>query len=103
MKSQYECLMVLDTKGKEDGAKDIIERLEKEFAKDGAKIEQVQRLEKRQFAYSAGELDGGYYVNFIFQAEPGVIDKLRNKLKLDSDVYRQYYQKLKPKKVAAAA
>lgn len=103
MKNQYECLMVLDVKGKEDGAKDIIERLEKEFAKDGAKIDQVQRLEKRQFAYAAGDLDGGYYVNFVFQAEPAAIDKVRNRLKLDADVYRHYYQKLKPKKVAAAA
>lgn len=103
MKNNYECLMVLDVKGKEEGAKDIIERLEKEFAKEGAKIDQVQRLERRQFSYSAGELDGGYYVNFVFNAEPVVIDKLRGKLKLDGDVYRHYYQKLKPKKVAEAA
>lgn len=103
MSNRYECLMVLDTKGKEDGAKEIIERLEKEFSKEGAKVEQVQRMEKRQFSYVAGDLDGGYFANFIFEAAPASITKLRSKFKLDSSVYRQYYQKLKPKKVAEKA
>ena len=103
MSNRYECLMVLDVKGKEDGAKEIIEHLEKVFSKEGAKVEQVQRMERRQFTYVAGELDSGFFANFVFEAESKTIDKLRGKLKLDPSVYRQHYQKLKAKKVAAAA
>ena len=98
MKNRYEGLLVLDTQGKEDTVKDVIDRLEKDFKKEGADVEQVQKMEKREFAYAAGALTGGYFVNFVFNAEPTVIDKLRAKFKLDPEVYRQNYQKLTAKK-----
>lgn len=103
MKNRYEGLLVLNVKGNEEGAKEIIERLEKDFTKEGAQIEQVQRLDRRHFTYVAGPLESGYYVNFIFQAEPQLLDKLRARLKLDDDVYRQHYQKLRPRKQQAAS
>jgi ribosomal protein S6 len=55
-------------------------------------------MDRRQFSYVAGELDAGYYVNFIFHAEPDLISKLQSKFKLDPEVYRQHYQKLREKK-----
>ncbi len=99
MKNRYEGLLVLNFKGNEDGAKEVIERLEGDFKKEGAKIEQVQKMDRRQFSYVAGELDGGYYVNFIFSAEPQTIAKLRTKFTLDETVYRQNYLKLTAKPV----
>ena len=103
MKNRYEGLLVLDTQGKEDTVKEVLERLEKDFEKEGAAVEQIQKLDKREFSYTAGHLSSGYFVNFVFQAEPTVVDKLRAKLKLDPEVYRQHYQKLRPKKVAKSA
>ncbi len=97
MKNRYEALLVLNTQGKEDTVKDIVDRLEGEFEKEGAQIEQVQKMDKRQFSYQAGELDSGHFVNFIFHADSQLITKLRSKFKLDPEVYRQHYQRLKPK------
>ena len=97
MKNRYEALLVLNTQGKEDTVKDIVDRLEGEFQKEGAQIEQVQKMDKRQFSYQAGELDAGHYVNFIFHADSQLITKLRSKFKLDPEVYRQHYQRLAPK------
>jgi small subunit ribosomal protein S6 len=102
MKNRYEGLLVLNVKGNEEGAKDVIDRLEGEFKKEGAKIEQVQKMDRRQFTYVAGPLDSGYFVNFIFSAEPASVDKLRARFKLDEDVYRQHYQKLRAKKAEKA-
>ena len=51
MKNRYEALLVLNTQGKEDTVKDIVDRLESEFQKEGAEIEQVQKMDKRQFSY----------------------------------------------------
>jgi small subunit ribosomal protein S6 len=98
MKNRYEGLLVLNVKGNEEGAKEMIERLEKDFSKEGAEMEQVQKMDRRQFTYVAGPLESGFYVNFIFQAEPTSINKLRAKFKLDPDVYRQHYQKLAARK-----
>ena len=102
MKNRYEGLLVLDTQGKEETVKDLLERLEKDFKKEGADVEQVQKMEKREFSYAAGALSSGYFVNFVFSAEPTVISKLRSKLELDPEVYRQHYQRLHAKKVAKA-
>src|SRR5439155_19560992 len=97
MMNRYEALLVLNTQGKDDTVKDVVERLESKFEQEGAKIEQVQKMDKRQFSYSAGELDAGHYVNFVFNADPQLIAKLRAKFKLDPEVYRQHFQRLKPK------
>ena len=97
MKNRYEALLILNTKGKEDSVKEVVDRLESEFQKGGAEIEQVQKMDRRQFSYVAGELDAGYYVNFVFQADPQLIPKLRSKFKLDLEVYRQHFQRLRPK------
>src|SRR6201997_3051212 len=97
MKNRYEALMVLNTQGKEDSVKEIVDRLESEFQKEGAQIEQVQKMDKRPFSYIAGPLDSGFYVNFVFQADPQLVTKLRSKFKLDPEVYRQHYQRLREK------
>ena len=98
MNHRYEALLVLNAQGKEDTVREMIERLESEFQKEGAQIEQVQKMDKRQFSYVAGPLDSGYYVNFIFSADPGSIEKMRAKFKLDPEVYRQSYQRLPEKR-----
>ncbi len=98
MKNRYEALLVLNAEGKEDTIKEIVDRLESEFQKEGAEIEQVQKMDKRQFSYVAGKLDAGFYVNFVFHADPQLITKLRSKFKLDPEVYRQHYQRLQEKK-----
>jgi small subunit ribosomal protein S6 len=100
---RYETLLALDTRGKEDTTKETIERLEKVIAAEGAVIEQVQRLEKRELAYESQHTKNAYFVNFIFEADPTVIDKLRKKLKLDADVLLQNYLQLPAKKKAAVA
>ena len=108
MNRRYEALLVLNTHAKEDNLKEMIERLESEFQKEGAQVEQVQKMDKRHFSYVAGPLDGGYFVNFILNANPQSIVRLRSKFKLDPEVYRQHYQRLAekkekvPKKVAKA-
>src|SRR3989475_10923644 len=101
MKKRYDSLLVLSAQGKEESVHDIVDRLESEFKKEGAKIEQVQKMDKRQFSYVAGPLDSGFYVNFVFEADPQLITKLRSKFKLDPEVYRQNYQRLPEKKEQA--
>src|SRR5437660_10274446 len=95
MKNRYEALLVVNSEGKEESVHDIVERLESEFKKEGAEIEQVQKMDKRQFSYAAGPLDAGFYVNFVFHADPDLVTKLRSKFKLDPEVYRQHYQRLR--------
>ena len=98
MKNRYEALLVLNTQGRDETVKDVVDRLESEFQKEGAEIEQVQKMDKRPFSYVAGDLDSGFFVNFVFHADSQLITKLRSKFKLDPEVYRQHYQRLREKK-----
>jgi small subunit ribosomal protein S6 len=102
MRNRYEALLILDTAGKDDSVQDLIEKLEGDFKKEGAHVEQVQKMDRRNFSYSPGKLTSGYYTNFVFTAEPTVIDKLKGKFRLDPVVYKQHYQKLSPADVVAA-
>ena len=108
MNRHYEALLVLSTQAKEENVREMIERLESEFKKEGAQVEQVQKMDRRHFSYMAGALDSGYYVNFVLNTDPQSIVRLRSKFKLDPDVYRQHYQRLDekkettPKKIAKA-
>ena len=52
MKNRYEALLVLDTQGRDDTVKDVVDRLEAEFQKEGAEIEQVQKMDRGRFPTS---------------------------------------------------
>jgi small subunit ribosomal protein S6 len=101
MKKRYEALLALNTRGKDESAKEIIERLEKEFAADGITVEQTQRLERREFSYPHEHLKSAYFVNFIIETDPVSLEKLRAKLKLDGDVTLQNYLVLPAAKAVA--
>ncbi len=102
MNQRYEGLLVLNIKGKEDSAQKVIDRLEKDFGTEGAKVESVQKMDHRTFSYAPGELDGGYFVNFVFSCEPAALDRIKARFKMDDEVYRQQYGRLKKKAAAAA-
>lgn len=91
MTNRYEILLALNSAGKEETNKDLIERLEKAIITEGAVIEQVQRLERREFAYPHDKLKGAYFVNFVVTAAAASIAKIRTKLTLDEEVVLQNY------------
>ena len=52
MKNRYEALLVLNTQGKEDTVKDVVDRLESEFQKEGAKSSRCKRWTSGNFPTS---------------------------------------------------
>lgn len=103
MTNRYEVLLALDMRGKEDSAKEITERVEKEFVADGAQIEQVQRIERRDLAYAHDHMKQAYFVNFVFSAAPVVLEKLRARFALDEEVALHQFIRLADAKPAAAS
>jgi ribosomal protein S6 len=86
---KYEGLFILNTAGREEGLKESIDRLTTEMTTLGAKIETVQKMEKKAFTRVADKkVKEGYYVNFIFDAEPSLAQKLAKHFDLDADVFR---------------
>lgn len=93
MKRKYQGVIVLDTKGKEDTVEKMISSVGNEMEAEGARLEQIDHLGKRKFAYPSNKLGDGFYVSYQFEADPGVVEKVRNRLRLNGDVHVQHYQR----------
>lgn len=101
---RYECLFILNTAGKEEGVKDLIDKVSAEIVAGGGKIETVQRMEKRPFArITDKKVTAGFYVNIIFALEPVALPQLRSRFLADEDVYRVLIANAPPAKEPAAA
>lgn len=86
---RYEGLFILDTAGKEEGLKDVIDKISAEITSHGGKVETVQKMEKKAFARVADKRNtSGFYVNVIFEGQPAILDQLRHKFAMDADVFR---------------
>ena len=94
MSRKYESLIVLDTKGNEDSVDELVGAVAKEMESEGAKLDEIQQMGRRKFAYNARHLEGGHYVNYVFEAEPTQLEKIQSRLKLNKTVFLQHYSRL---------
>ena len=94
MSRKYEGLIVLNSQGQEDSLNDLVSAVAKEMEAEGAKMDEIQQLGRKKFAYNARQVDGGHYVNFVFEAAPEAIEKIQAKLDLNDGIYLQHYQRL---------
>ena len=100
---RYEGLFILNTAGKDEGVQDTIDKIKKEMETLGCKMETVQKMDKRNFMRVANKKhSAGFYVNFIFEAEPGMAALVRSRFALSEDVFRVLLSESPaPKPVAA--
>lgn len=86
---RYEGLFILDTAGKEEGIKDVLDKVSEEITNAGGKVETVQKMDKRAFVRTpTRKVTSGFYANVIFAIKPDALTGLRAKFSLNSDVYR---------------
>jgi small subunit ribosomal protein S6 len=86
---KYEGLFILETAGKEEGVKDIIDRITNEISAAGGKVLTVQKMDKRPFTRVADRKhSSGFYVNFIFEIAPGSLDQLKHRFVMNEEVFR---------------
>ena len=93
MKRKYEAMIVLDLKGKEETAEQLVSSISRDMEKSGFKLEQIDQIGKRKFPFNPRHVEAGYFVNIQFEAESSAVDAVRSKLKLNENVYQQYYQR----------
>ncbi|MSU32493.1 MAG: 30S ribosomal protein S6 [Pedosphaera sp.] len=86
---RYEGLFILDLAGKEDGIKEVVDRVSADIVSVGGAVEEVQKLERKTFAReSASGHDAGHYVNIIFTAKGEALNSLLGRFKLVGDIIR---------------
>ena len=86
---RYEGLFILNTAGKEDTIKEMIDSVSAEIESAGGKIETVQKMEKRSFARVADKkYQAGYYMNVIFEIQSDALVSLNSRFGANVDIFR---------------
>ncbi len=94
MSRKYQGLIILNTKSLEGSVDDLVSTISKELEAEGAKIDKVAQLGRREFAYESRHVQSGHYVNYTFQGAAEIISKLQNRLKLNEHVHLQHYSRV---------
>jgi small subunit ribosomal protein S6 len=94
MKNKYEGVIALNTTGHEDKVDELVQLIGKEIEGQGAQLEEIDQLGRREFSHNARHLASGHYVNYIFKALPADLEKVRGALKHNPAVHLQHYQRL---------
>lgn len=95
MSRKYQGLIALNTKSLEGGnVDDLVTAVSKEIETEGAKVEQIEQLGRKQFAYNARHLEAAHYVSYTFAGDSETITKIQARLKLNSHVHIQHYQRI---------
>jgi len=92
----YEGLFILDTGGKEEVSKELVDKLQRSIEHAGGHVDKVQRMGARPFARDTRKRSSGFYVNFIFDAPPKAIAELDGKLHLETEVFRWQFTEMPP-------
>ncbi len=94
MSRKYEGLIILNTQGTETKIDDLVSAVAREMEEEGAKLDEIKQVGRRTFAYNARKLDGGHYVNYVFEGEADLVAKIQTRLQLNPTVYLQHFQRL---------
>ena len=101
---RYEGLFILNTAGKEENVKEIIDRISDEINKAGGRVETVQKMDKRSFSRVADKkYTSGFYVNFIFDVKPEAVNALKARFSHSDDVFRVMFTDAPAAKTEKAA
>lgn len=94
MSRQYLGLIVLNTKSLEGTVDELVSSVGKEIEAEGAKLQNVDQLGRRQFAYNARHLEAGHYVNYTFSGDSEIVKKIQSRLRLNNHVFLQHVQRV---------
>ena len=100
---RYEGLFILNTAAKEEGVKDIIDKISAEIASAGGKVETVQKMDKKAFTRIADRKHtSGFYINVIFETDPAALAPLRTRFNSSDDIFRVIFTNAPAPKEEAA-
>jgi ribosomal protein S6 len=98
---KYEGLFILNLSGKEDAAKDVLDKISNEIVQAGGQVETVQKMDRKAFARVADKRhSAGFYANVIFAGTPTIVSQLQKKFSLNDEIFRALFTILPEPKAA---
>jgi small subunit ribosomal protein S6 len=92
-KRNYRATFILDNRGKEESVDQLIDDVKKEIAAAQGDVTAVENLGKRDFVrVTDKKLTNGVYVQIAFSAPAEGPAQLKERLRLNSTVYRTFIE-----------
>ena len=89
----YRATFILDNRGKEDSPEAIIEGVKKDIASVQGEVTGIENLGKKDFVrVTDRKFTGGAYVQIAFRAPPQAPAQLRERLRLNHNIYRTFVE-----------
>ena len=85
---KYEGLIILSQPVDEQTLEDKLDKIRAEITKQGGTVEHTTRMGRQTFARRLKKKDAGFYVLITFTLDPAKIAPLRERYKLNEDVFR---------------
>lgn len=86
--NKYEGLIILPQPVDEQTLEDKLDKIRAEITKQGGAVEHTTRIGRQTFARRLKKKDTGFYVLLTFTLDPAKIAILRERYKLNEDVFR---------------
>jgi small subunit ribosomal protein S6 len=94
-KRNYRATFILDNRGKQETVEQIVDGVKKEIAAVHGDVTAVESIGKKDFArVTDRKFTGASYVHVNFSAPPEAPAQLRERLRLNSSVYRTFVQEV---------
>ena len=92
-KRNYRATFILDNRGREDSVDQIIDGVKQDIAAVNGEVTAVENIGKKDFIrVTDRKFAGGTYVHVNFAAPPEGPGQLRERLRLNHNVYRTFVQ-----------
>ena len=85
---KYEGLIILPQLVDEQTLEDKLDKIRAEITKQGGAVEHTTRMGRQTFARRLKKKDTGFYILLTFTLDPAKIAPLRERYKLNDDVFR---------------
>ena len=85
---KYEGLIILSQPVDEQTLEDKLDKIRAEITKLGGTVEHTTRMGRQTFARRLKKKDAGFYVLLTFNLDSGKIAPLRERFKLNEDMFR---------------
>lgn len=73
---------------------DLVTRITKDIESEGAKVEKIDNMGRKEFAYTPRKINGAHYVTYTISGGPECITKIKAKLALNDSVYLNQFNRV---------
>ncbi len=94
MSRKYEGLIVLTSKNQEGSMDDLVTAVSKDIEAAGAKVENINNMGRKDFAYTPRNISGAHYVTYTITGESDCVSKIQEKLALNGSVYMNQFNRV---------